>query len=150
MALVDVTRFLALEITEFETGRTELFSTGLPVDGMPAERDGAILDWVIDSRETFLRYLRLLLAELGDPFGTALAAQDGTGGGGCQAWADDQPLLEDLIRAHCAGDGRLDAVERLVRRLEASGATGSKRVPDEFMALWQVFRAALSGTADAR
>ena len=150
MALVNVTRFLALEITEAETGRKELFSTGLPADDMPAERDGAILNWVIDSRETFLRYLRLLLAELDDPFGAALAAQDGAGGGSWQSGADDQPLLEDLVRAHCAGDSRLQAVERLVRRLEASGATGSKPVPDEFMTMWQVFRAVLGGAADAR
>lgn len=150
LALVDVTRFLAIEITEAATGRTEVFSTGLPVDGMPAGRDSAILRWVIDSRETFLRYLRLLLAELGDPFGTALAAQDGAGRGAWQAGADDKPLLEDLVRAHCAGDGRLDAVERLVTRLEAGGATGSKGVPEEFLALWQVFRVALEETTHAR
>lgn len=149
VALVDLTRFLAIEITEAETGRAETFSTGLPVDGLPAERDGAILRWVISSKETFLRYLRLLLAELGDPFGAALAAQDAAGGGGWRAGSDDQPLLEDLVRAHCAGDGRLDAVERLVRRLEASGATGDKGVPDDFLALWRVFRTALE-TTDAR
>jgi hypothetical protein len=149
VALVDLTRFLAIEITEAETGRTETFSTGLPVDGLPAERDGAILRWVISSRETFLRYLRLLLAELGDPFGAALVAQDKARGGGWRAGSDDQPLLEDLVRAHCAGDGRLDAVERFVRRLEASGATGEKGVPDDFLALWRVFRTALE-TTDAR
>ncbi|WP_296616743.1 phospholipase D family protein [Sphingomonas sp.] len=150
VALVDVTRFLAIEITESETGRTELFSTGVPVDGMPAERDGAILKWVINSRETFLRYLRLLLAELGDPLGAALAANEGAAGKDWGAGADDEPLLEDLIRSLCADDGRLEAVERLVARLEASGATGEQGVPDEFLSLWQVFRAALSGAADAR
>lgn len=149
LALVDLTRFLAIEITEADTGRAETFSTGLPVDGLPAERDGAILRWVIAGRETFLRYLRLLLAELGDPFGAALAAQDGAGGGGWRAGADDQPLLEELVRAHCAGDGRIDAVERLVRRLEASGATGKDGLPEDFLALWRVFRTALE-TTDAR
>ena len=149
VALVDLTRFLAIEITEAETGRVETFSTGLPVNGLPAERDGAILRWVIGSRETFLRYLRLLLAELGDPFGAALSAQDGGGGRGWRSGSDDQPLLEDLVRAHCAGDERLNAVERLVSRLEASGATGEKGVPDDFLALWRVFRTALV-TTDAR
>lgn len=149
LALVDLTRFLAVEITEAGTGRAETFSTGLPVDGLPAERDGAILRWVIASRETFLRYLRLLLAELDDPFGAALAAQDGAGGGGWRAGADDQPLLEELVRAHCAGDERINAVERLVRRLEASGATGKDGLPEDFLALWRVFRTALE-TTDAR
>ncbi len=146
VALVDLTCFLAIEITEVATGRAETFSTGLPMTGLPVERDGAILRWVIGSRETFLRYLRLLLAELGDPFGAALAAQDGEGSAGWRAGSNDQPILEDLVRAHCAGDGRLDAVERLVRRLEASGATGEKGVPDEFLALWRAFRTALETT----
>ncbi|KQO77870.1 phospholipase D family protein [Methylobacterium sp. Leaf88] len=149
VALIDLTRFLAIEITEAETARAETFSTGLLLDGLPAERDGAILRWVIGSRETFLRYLRLLLAELGDPFGAVRIVQDGADGGGWRAGSDDQPLLEDLVRAHCSGDGRLDAIERLVRRLEASGASGEKGVPDDFLALWRVFRTALE-TADAR
>jgi hypothetical protein len=149
VALVDLTRFLAIEITETETGRAETFSTGLSIYGLPAERDGAILRWVISSRESFMRYLRLLLAEVGDAFGAALAVQDEARGGRWQVGFDDQPLLEDLVRAHCAGDERLDAVERLVRRLEASGATGDQGVPDDFLALWRVFRTALE-TTDAR
>lgn len=150
VALLDVTRFVAIEMTETKTGRSEVFSTSLPLDGMPEDRDGAILRWVINSRETFLRYLRLLLAQLGDPFGAALAAKDGAGGGGWSAGADDQPLLEDLVRSHCAADGRLEAVERVVARLEKSGATGEQGVPIEFLTLWQVFRAALAESSDAR
>lgn len=150
VALVDVTRFVAIGVTEETTGRTETFSTSLPMDGMPDERDGAILRWVINSRDAFLRYLRLLLAELGDPLGAALAAQDGAGAGRWRAGADDQPLLEQLVQSHCAADGRLDAVERLVARLEESGATGEQGVPLEFLNLWQVFRAATKERSDAR
>ena len=52
------------------------------------------------------------------------------------------PLLEDLVRALCAGDGRLTAVERLITRLAAEdGATDP--VPAEFRALWEAFRAAM-------
>lgn len=149
MALIDITRFVAIELQERETGRTELFSTGLPIDGMPEERDGAILRWVIGSRDAFFRYLRLLLTALGDPFGAALAAQGAGAGGGWRAGSDDIPLLEELVRSHCAGDGRLDAVERLIKRLEA-GASGTSGVPDEFLSLWHVFRAALAGDAHAR
>lgn len=150
LALIDVTCFVAIEISEPATGQIELFSTGLPVDNMPAERDGAILRWVIDSRETFLRYLRLLLTELGDPFGAALAAQGAGADGKWGAGANDAPLLEELVRALCAGDGRLDAVERLVARLEASAAEAPSAVPAEFLDLWQVFRTALGTAADAR
>lgn len=56
--------------------------------------------------------------------------------------ADDVPLLEDLVRALCAGDGRLYAVERLIRRLTAEDST-TDPVPTEFRALWEAFRLAM-------
>lgn len=148
VVLMDVTRFVAVEITEKVTGRSETFSTSLPMDGMPEERDGAILKWVINGRDAFMRYLHLLLSELGDPIGPVLAAQDGAEPGRWRAGRDDQPLLENLVRAHCEADGRLDAVERLVARLEASGATGQQGVPLEFLELWDVFRAAMRDGSD--
>lgn len=149
MALIDVTRFLAIEIQESATGQIELFSTGLTIDGLPGERDGAILRWVVHSREAFFRYLRLLLTALGDPFGAALAAQGAGSSGRWRVGADDAPLLEELVRSHCAGDGRLDAVERLIKRLEASGAGDSSGVPEEFLGLWRVFRKALDESGHA-
>ncbi|WP_330450042.1 hypothetical protein FLP41_07130 [Paracoccus marcusii] len=67
MPLVDLTRFLACHLTDEHEDVSILFSTGLMMDGLTAERHAAILRWVIDSRDAFFRYLRLLLSELGDP-----------------------------------------------------------------------------------
>lgn len=55
-----------------------LFSVGLPMEGIPAERHAAIFRSIITNRDAFFRYLRLLLSELGDPFAVALAAHSGT------------------------------------------------------------------------
>ena len=77
MPLVDLTRFLAFQLTDGDEDVSLLFSAGFVVDGLPAERNAAILRWVIDSKEKFLRYIRMLLAEIGDPFSFALAAQIG-------------------------------------------------------------------------
>lgn len=142
--LADVTRFMAIEMQEQATGQTVLFSTGLPVEGLPVERDAAIMRSVINDRKTFLRYLRLLLTALGDPFAAALAAEGGgSGAGWAMAVGDDEPLLEELVRALCAKDGRLDAVDRLMTRLSEPIPDGTDPIPEEFRTLWQVFRAAL-------
>ena len=77
--MVDLTRFLAFRLVDDTEKASALFSTGLIMDGLPAERHAAILRWAIDSRDAFFRYLRLLLSELGEPFSAALAAQEGAG-----------------------------------------------------------------------
>ena len=79
MPLIDLTRFLAFHLTDKDGEVSILFSTGIILEGLPSERHAAILRWVIDSKDAFFRYLRLLLSELGDPFAAALAAQEGTG-----------------------------------------------------------------------
>src|SRR3546814_3537031 len=79
MPLVDLTRFLACQLTDVESGMSLLFSTGLEMEGLPAERHAALLRRVIASKEAFFRYLRLLLSELDAPFAAARAAQAGPG-----------------------------------------------------------------------
>lgn len=143
MPLADLTRFIAFQLSDAGSDTRLLFSIGLPMDGVPAERHSAIFRSIITNRDAFFRYLRLLLSELGDPFAAALAAQ---GAGGEGAWGrgggDDVPLLEDLVRALCSGDGRLTAVERLITRLAAEDSA-TDPVPAEFRALWEAFRAAM-------
>lgn len=148
MPLADVTRFIAFQLTDAGSGARLLFSIGLPMEGLPAERHSAIFRSIITNRETFFRYLRLLLSELGDPFAAALAVQSGRSNGewGCGG-AEDAPLLEDLVRALCAGDGRLSAVERLIRRLTAQDSTADP-VPTEFRALWEAFQLAIPEEAN--
>ena len=150
MPLVDLTRFVAFQLADNEGHASLLFSVGLPIEGLPAERSSAIFRSIVNNRDSFFRYLRLLLSELGDPFAAALAAQSGTAAG---AWGrgggDDAPLLEDMVRALCSGDDRLSAVERLISRL-AADETGADPVPAEFRTLWEAFRSAMpSGTIHA-
>ena len=148
MPLVDLTRFLACHLTDQTEDVSILFSTGLKMEGLPAERHAAILRWVIDSKDAFFRYLRLLLSELGDPFAAALAAQDGSGQGAWRAASDDAPILEEMVRAFCRGGDQLRAIERLIARLETGDGDHTDPIPAEFRALWNTFRIALA-TQDA-
>ncbi|MBU3891069.1 phospholipase D family protein [Methylosinus sp. KRF6] len=143
MPLVDITRFLACHLTDETEDVSILFSTGLSMDGLPAGRHAAILRWVIDSKDAFFRYLRLLLSEFGDPFAAALAAQGETGHGAWRAAGDDAPILEQMVRAFCRGGDQLRAIERLIERLETDGADADS-IPAEFRALWNTFRIALA------
>ena len=144
MPLVDLTRFLACHLTDETENVSVLFSTGLMIEGLPAERHAAILRWVIDSKDAFFRYLRLLLSDLGDPFAAALAAQDGSGAGAWRAGSDDAPILEEMVRAFCRGGDQLHAIERLIARMEAAGSGEADPIPAEFRALWDTFRIALA------
>ena len=143
MPIVDLTRFLAFRMIDENEKASAVFSTGLIIEGLPAERHVAILRWTIDSRDAFFRYLRLLLSEFGDPFSAVLAVQEGAGAKAWVTGADDAPLLEDMVRALCRGGERLHAIDRLVTRLEAGNETGADPVPAEFRTLWDAFRVAL-------
>lgn len=144
MPVVDLTRFIAFELTDSAQEISLLFSTGFPIDGLPPERHAAILRWVIDSKDAFFRYLRLLLSEFGDPFGAALAAQEGNAFGTWRAGVDDAPLLEEMVRAFCRGGDQLKAIERLVIRLESASDDVPDPVPEEFRTLWEAFRSAMN------
>ncbi|MDA9476745.1 hypothetical protein XI03_19955 [Bradyrhizobium sp. CCBAU 65884] len=143
MPLIDLTRFLACHVVDRETGASLLFATGLTLEGLPIGRNAAILRSIIHNQDAFFRYLRLLLAEFGDPFAAALAAQKDASHGGWRSSEDDKPLLEEMVRAFCRREDRLEAIERLVERLEETDSGSGSPIPPDFHALWQTFRVAL-------
>lgn len=143
MALVDMSRFIAFSLRDLG-GRAELtFALCLELIGAPEDRDAAALRWIIDSPAAFLRYLRLLLADMSDPISAQTAARtsEGNGAGGQTA---NEPILEDLVHALCDGRERLQAIEKLIRRLEGRSDSGEADVvPKEFLAMWRSFQEAL-------
>jgi hypothetical protein len=143
MPIVDLTRFLAFHLVADNEQASALFSTSLHMEGLPPQRHAAILRWMINSREAFFRYLRLLLSELGDPFSAALVAQEGSGTMTWSAAIDDAPLLEDMVRALSRGGDQLRAIERLMAQLEVGNDTGIDPIPTDFRTLWNAFRIAL-------
>ena len=141
--LIDLTRFLACRLTDITGKGSALFSLGLVMEGLPAERHAAILRWFINSPGAFFRYLRLLLSEIGDPFGAVLASRGGPGHRTWGASVDDTPLLEEMVQALCRGGDRLHAIERLITRLDSGDGTESDPIPADFRILWESFRIAL-------
>lgn len=145
LPLVDVTRFLAFRLTDATRKEAKaLFALGLKADGLPTNRHQAVLRWVLDSREAFLRYLRLLLADQDDPLSAQFTGGSADGGATWRVAVDDEPILEDMVRALSHGHDRLSAVRRLMERLEqASDDEGATVVPGDFLKLWNAFRVVL-------
>jgi hypothetical protein len=150
-----VTGIVAFELVAAARPRALRFALNLPLRGLSDERDGAVLRLVIRNRESFVRFLLLLLGDgrgdgLPDPavagFPGALPGAVGRGSGCGESVA---PLLEELTRAYARDPERLRDVSRTLRELRA-GADGPSVVPAEFLALWQVFEQALDRQTDGR
>ena len=139
-AVASLTSLIAFELRIGED--TVSFTLNLPVEGMPEDRDGAILRHVVSDKDGFLRYLLLLLAGIGDGADVAAVARalSSTGFAKFHEASDDFPLLEEMIRAFCRDNQRLKRVKRLVEELcrdrgrHGSDAEGLPRVLAGFRA----------------
>jgi len=119
----------------------------LPVDGLPENRDDAILRLVLNNREGFLRYLLLLLGEFaGDVLGgRSIFAHHGHDGSWRDPLSEGAPLLEEFARAFSRDPGRLEDVERVVQRLlRTDDAETAAIIPPKFLELWEVFKTAMA------
>jgi hypothetical protein len=141
-----VTSFFVLELTLTRGGLTEsaAFVIDAELIGAPSDRLSRLLTVELGTRRSVLRYLLLLLA-LGGANTDALL--DGTTARGHGDGASDGagylgiPLFESLVRTLATEPQRLDAIDRLILDLERT-AEGRELLPDDFLGLWQAFRAA--------
>lgn len=137
-----ITGLIAFELRAAARDLRVRLVLNLPLDGLPEARDAAVLQTVVRNRDGFLRYLLLLLGDLG--FGPPPA--DGDGEGSESRWTTggpgSMPLLEELVRAYAREPERLREVGRVVRRL-CEGSGGDDIVPADFIEMWRVFEAAM-------
>jgi hypothetical protein len=143
-ALASVTGLVAFEATASAAKQSIRFVLNLPLENLPEGRDAAVMRTIISNQEGFLRYLALLLADLGeDPF--AVGIEGGGGDWGQMAAGSglgDLALLEHLIRALSREPERLRDIRRVIARLQ-EGEEADQVIPPEFLALWSSFERAL-------
>lgn len=141
--LKDVTRWIGIILVDSETGQEQSFTMGADLIGLPDERTAEILRSIIENREAFLKYIRLLLGDVSDITKGLFAPGSGNGSFGTFGGSSEAPILENMIRA-LSGDGRqLRDIERLVARLDGTGDDNRSIIPAEFLELWETFRAVL-------
>lgn len=141
-----VTGLIAFKLVEANSGTRLTFVLNLPVDGLPADRDAAILRTLISNREGFIRYLLMLLS---DEARTNLKTAEGSK---YESWfrrmaaGEAVPLLEELTRAFGRSPEKLTEIAELVKSLSTNGQ--DTVIPAEFARLWNVFEEALAGRDD--
>jgi len=138
-----VTRWIGVRIVDEATGLEQHFTLGTDIIDLPDARTAEILRALIENREKFLQYIRLLLGDVSEAAKALFAAGQGGSLAGTFSSGRDAPILEDMVRA-LAGDGRqLRDIERLVTRLSDPDTGQSDVIPEEFLHLWETFRAVM-------
>ena len=141
-----LTGLLAFALKTDHPDVTARFVLNLPVTGIPADRNAAILQTVISNQEGFLRYLLLLLGD------EKVSGLDPGSGSGFARWlarladGEDIPLLEELTRTYSRHPERLAEISGLVHDLSRGGQ--KTIIPEDFLNLWTVFESAI-GRRDA-
>ena len=143
-ALASVTGFVAFEATAAAMKQQTRFVLNLSLEGLPEDRDAAVMRTIVSNQDGFLRYLALLLADLGED--SVLPGLDGgkfnwskLGGKGGNG---DMAILEHLVRALAREPDRLRDVERVVKQLKEGKGSGAV-IPKEFLSLWSSFERVL-------
>ena len=146
LPLADVTRFFAIHLRDASGKAERRFTLGFELEAVPADRTEAVVRSVVENRAAFLRYLRLLLAELSDPYAAQIAARLADAPDHGKSWAAllyDEAVLEDMVRALANGRDRLASIRRLIQRLERSSTGEPTALPPGFLQMWKSFAAAL-------
>ncbi|MBY6163272.1 phospholipase D family protein [Mameliella alba] len=143
LPLRDVTRWVGVRLRDAATGLEQHFTLGTELTDLPEARTAEILRALIENRDAFLRYIRLLLGDVSEAAKALFAAGQGGSLSGVFGSNRDAPILEDMVRA-LAGDGRqLRDIERLVTRLSDPDTGQSEIIPEEFLHLWETFRSVI-------
>lgn len=145
LPLRDVTRWVGVRLRDEATGLEQHFTLGTDLTDLPEARTAEILRALIENRDAFLRYIRLLPGDVSEAAKALFAAGQGGNLSGVFGTNRDAPILEDMVPA-LAGDGRqLRDIERLVTRLSDPDTGQSEVIPDEFLQLWKTFRSVIPG-----
>ena len=111
------------------------FALRLPAEGMPADRTHEILRSLLDSPESFLRFLRALLGGLDSLGDWAQNADNSSESSTWDAGIGGESVLEDLLRTASRDPERLVPVRRLIRDLRRT-EDGRRIVPERLFRLW--------------
>lgn len=145
-ATASVTGLIAFRLVASNCDTRLAFVLNLPLDGLPAERDAAILHTLIRNREGFIRYLLMLLSD------ETYANLTTVAGSKYESWfrrmvaGEAVPLLEELTRAFGQSPEKLTEIAELVKSLTTSSQDSV--IPAEFARLWSVFEEALAERDD--
>lgn len=147
LAIEDVTAWALLTVTD-ERRETRSCLVKMQLIGDLEDRLDAVMAAQIDSTDTFLALLRLLLADDDDPSLGELDAALGEVGTAVFGQGVGHGLFEGLVRGLAHRPEALGTVSDLLEQLERRGA--HEVIPDGLRAVWPAFVEAASRLTGAR
>jgi hypothetical protein len=144
--LLTLTPFMAFEVkVKVQDVEHHIrFVIKLPISNLPANRENVIVSAIINNKNQFLRYLRLLLSDKESSLITeAWFANFGNISNRPMQLEDlDIPLLEDLLRTLSRSPGeKIDRIADIVSQIKEA-PDAEKIIPHEFDVLWEVILSA--------
>ena len=137
-----ISSLIAFEIRHKFRQEQVSFVLKITVSDLPSDRDAEILRILINNKEGFLQYLRILLGYVydTDKIGTKNSEADFN-------WLNrlldnETTLFEDLFIIYMKEPERLQDIQKLVQDL---GGEGNAHIPKEFIQLWHAFEQAIKG-----
>ena len=146
--LRDVTRWIGVRLQDTATKLEHHFALGTKLIDLPDARDAEILRALIENRDAFLRYVRLLLEDVTEATKALFGAGQGGKISGVFGKTGDAPILEDMVRSLAGDERQLQDIDRLIKRLSDPDTGRSEVIPEEFLKLWETFRAVMREGAD--
>lgn len=143
--VVQLTGFLCLKISAAEAGVSRQVAIAIPLEGVPTDRDAAVVRSVLADPTRVLRYILFLLGDQGTDAVDAfeMLASDPNDDAGMGLWLGlgaDATLFEALVRSLHRDPERIDRVERLISDLGGDGA--GDMLPDGFETIFDPVREA--------
>lgn len=136
--LYNLSPFLHWSIEWKETGENKEFITKMDIE-LPPNRKDAIFRSLIENREKFFQFLQFLLGndEGQLEFIKNSVRNNGVTENGIGIWAQNSPIMEELLMAASRNPSKIREINRVIQRLEQAG--DESPVPPEFKEFWSVF-----------
>ncbi len=149
LSTAELTKFFSFHLTHNSSKLSLNMVLIMPlVEEFPLDRDADIVRWCIKDKNSFYRYLLLLLGESNVKFEGEDLSNDSKGffGQTSGPMGDNTAILEEMVHIANREPERLHDINKLISKLKESKDHGEILSP-KFLKLWDVFRE-LEGMTD--
>ncbi len=149
LSTAELTKFFSFHFTHKPSKVTLNMVLIMPIaKEFPPDREADIVRWCIKDKNSFYRYLLMLLGESSVEFqGDDLSNQShGQFGDALGPMGDNTAILEEMVRIANREPERLHDINKLISKLKES-KNHDEILSDKFLKLWDVFRE-LEGMTD--
>jgi hypothetical protein len=137
LQLVQLSEFYSITVRDGDQSSERILI--IPTDGLPSDREKAVVSSVVSDKACFYRYIAFLLGD-----DSILGALEGSVVEGTNAGADNRgsynipALYEKMLQTAAANPEKFKGIEYLMKTISDDGI-----IPDEFKKLYETFKKAV-------